>query len=186
MKLKKVFDAADRSGDGEVDIHEFLMYLDVERLKLIEHIFRQFDARGRFINLKSSRWRCGPSRLSTSTASGGSHDEPDARATGALTASTALGFRISSKAFLAKATSVEGERARNELERIRREEVRRVDRCQWRSSSAARDFRTSSRVGGCMTQRVIRDASFDAGRGKRKSSLGPLTDAPRLCGKTWV
>ena len=26
VKLKKVFDAADRSGDGEVDIHEFLMY----------------------------------------------------------------------------------------------------------------------------------------------------------------
>ena len=46
MKLKKVFDAADRSGDGEVDIHEFLMYLDVERTKLIEHIFRQFDTDG--------------------------------------------------------------------------------------------------------------------------------------------
>ena len=46
VKLKKVFDAADRSGDGEVDIHEFLMYLDVERTKLIEHIFRQFDTDG--------------------------------------------------------------------------------------------------------------------------------------------
>ena len=46
VKLKKVFDSADRSGDGEVDIHEFLMYLDMERTKLIEHIFRQFDTDG--------------------------------------------------------------------------------------------------------------------------------------------
>ena len=64
VKLKKVFDAADRSGDGEVDIHEFLMYLDVERTKLIEHIFRQFDTDGgdsaSSLNLNltwSRRWR---------------------------------------------------------------------------------------------------------------------------------
>ena len=47
-----------RSGGMELDIHEFLMYLDVERTKLIEHIFRQFDTDGgdSLSASRSSRW----------------------------------------------------------------------------------------------------------------------------------
>ena len=155
VKLKKVFDAADRSGDGEVDIHEFLMYLDVERTKLIEHIFRQFDTDGgdslSFKEFALALWTFasldinGIGRFTYEIYKNDQRDGID----GTGITDFIEGVRSRRPAvlrwFLCRVWGQSGcsaqvfgkgnvagrERARNELERIRREEGGVIDRCEW-------------------------------------------------------
>ena len=130
VKLKKVFDAADRSGDGEVDIHEFLMYLDVERTKLIEHIFRQFDTDGgdslSFKEFALALWTFasldinGIGRFTYELYKNDQRDGIDGS-----------GIADFIEGVFGKGNVAGRERARNELERIRREEGGVIDRYEW-------------------------------------------------------
>ncbi len=156
VKLKKVFDSADRSGDGEVDIHEFLMYLDMERTKLIEHIFRQFDTDGgdslSFKEFALALWTFasldinGIGRFTYEIYKNDQRDGIDG-----------TGITDFIEGVFGKGNVAGRERARNELERIRREEGGVIDRYEW--------------------EEFVEDNA--------KSSLGPLIRMHRvLCGKT--
>ena len=130
VKLKKVFDSADRSGDGEVDIHEFLMYLDMERTKLIEHIFRQFDTDGgdslSFKEFALALWTFasldinGIGRFTYEIYKNDQRDGIDG-----------TGITDFIEGVFGKGNVAGRERARNELERIRREEGGVIDRYEW-------------------------------------------------------
>ena len=173
VKLKKVFDSADQSGDGEVDIHEFLMYLDMERTKLIEHIFRQFDTDGgdslsfkefalalwtfripgyqwhRKIHVRDLQER--PARWHRWDGDYGLHRR---------------GVRQGSNVAGSKGN------APNELERIRREEGGVIDRYEWEDRPESRRFPTRCRVEPC------RDAVV-----RHKDASGVRMHRV-LCGKT--